>query len=236
MDNFLLFNPNLPHPDIGEIIKYTAQILILGNVLFIVTCKILGISESDVIDEKEKRERDWKEAKISPIKLLLGDLVNSTLYSPIAEELTFRYFLMKIILVQKFGIDPVLSNIIQGSLFGLMHMTNSITSSQSVKYSTIQSISAGINGMISGMIYIKSNSIIPSLLAHMIHNGSASFSEFYDYYRNYNEGEKGDENEGEEEKDKKIYGKGNKITREIEKKGGEYTVEKIIKDIAENSV
>jgi membrane protease YdiL (CAAX protease family) len=169
-------------PSISDIIFYTIIILIVSNITFMVLASVVGVNSNTVLEkEKDKEYIEWKKRNISPIHLLGSELLNSTIYSPIAEELTFRFLLMKIICIKKIKMSPYIANSIQSIIFGSLHMSNSVYSTQTKTYTNLQTLSATITGFVSGWAYIKSNSIIPSLLAHMINNGIAGSTELFGY-------------------------------------------------------
>lgn len=182
---FILFDTSRPAPSFSVICIYACGIIILSQVIFMVLLKIMKISNvNDSLDkEKVKEYEDWKKKGISPWFVLVSDVINSTVYGPVAEELFFRVLLMKFICVKYFKISPGIANIIQSVIFGTMHVTNGVFSIQTQKYSNIQALSAGISGLVSGYGYSSSNSIFSPLLAHMLNNLIASGSEIWGYHQ-----------------------------------------------------
>jgi len=184
MESFLLYDTSKPSPSLREIVIWTCATLIISNLIFVVLCTLLGVnSQSSIKKEKETEYTEWKKRGISPWSLAVSELLNSTIYAPVAEEVTFRLVLMKIICIQKLQLDPTLANIIQASVFGIMHLSNNVYTTQSKTYTNLQTLSAFISGLVSGYVYIKCNSLIPSLLAHIINNGAAGLSEVIGYIK-----------------------------------------------------
>jgi membrane protease YdiL (CAAX protease family) len=178
----LLFDPNKPAPSFNNILLWTIAIMLIGNIIFLILCKLKGINIKNSINNSVTKEYAiWKSRNISPIKVALTELINSIMYSPIAEELVFRLVLMKTIFVEKLKINPYISSIMQGLIFGAIHSTNEVFGSQSCEYTSLQSLSSTITGIITGWVYVKSNSILPCLLAHILNNTSASINTLVGY-------------------------------------------------------
>lgn len=183
LSELLLFDSSLPAPSMSDIFIYTIGILIVSNLVFVVLCSAFGVNVNDSLDkEKSKEYIEWKKRKLSPWSVLASEIVNSAIYSPIAEELAFRVLLMKYICMNRLGMDFWTANIIQATVFGGIHLTNNVFSTQSKKYTNLQTLSALITGLVSGWAYYKCNSILPSLLSHVINNGVAGVSEAMGYW------------------------------------------------------
>lgn len=180
-----LFDSAGHSPDVSTIVLWAAIILLVSQTLFLVLTKLMGMNDvsQNLETEKNKEYKTWAAKGVSPWFVLFCDVVNSSLYGPIVEEFVFRFLLMKKILVEVFHFPPQHANVIQAAVFGSMHMTNSVFSVQSVAYSNLQALSSGISGLVSGWVYIQSNSILPSLLSHMLNNFLASSSEVYGYMK-----------------------------------------------------
>jgi len=184
LEELLLFDSSRPSPSGYNIMIYTLGILIVSNVIFVLLCSALGLDGNISVDDEKKKEFEtWKAKNVSPWMVLVSEILNSTIYSPVAEELTFRVVLLKYILVKQSNIDPQIANVLQALIFGLIHVTNTVFSTQSSKYTTLQTISATITGFISGWVYIHSNSVLPALFSHMINNGSAGLGEVISYVK-----------------------------------------------------
>jgi membrane protease YdiL (CAAX protease family) len=182
LQTLLLFDETKPAPTVYEILLYTVVILVLTFIIFSVLCKILRIDSEKQIDNHKNNEYEkWEKNGLTPSKLMLTEALNSTLYAPVAEELVFRVFLTKFLLVKGFGLNKHIAILIEAILFGSLHLTNQVYSNQDKNFTYLQSLSATIAGIVSGYVYIKSNSILPSLFAHMINNGIASIEEVIGY-------------------------------------------------------
>jgi|SRR5579872_7460464 len=184
MEYVLKFDTEKPNPDLYMVIIYTLAITIISNVIFIVICAIFRIDSNASLDrEKNEEYKIWKSKKISIWSLIVTELFNNSIYSPIAEEFALRFLFLKVILVKRMRLNPEYANIIQGLTFGLLHIANVSSTLQTKTYTYLQAMSAGIAGMISGWVYIHSNSILPSLFSHMINNGAAGIGEIIGYIK-----------------------------------------------------
>ena len=187
LNALVLYDESLPAPSVSEIIIWTAVILVVSNIIFIVLCTLVGINPNQTLDdEKEKEYQKWYKNNVSPFIVGLGEVLGSTIYSPIAEELTFRFLLLKLICIRKLNMNFWIANMLQATVFGFMHVSNVSFTTQTKKYTVLQSISAAISGAVSGFAYKQCNSILPSLLAHMLNNGAAGAGEIFGYisYKN----------------------------------------------------
>jgi membrane protease YdiL (CAAX protease family) len=179
----ILFDTSKPGSSPVAILSWTLFILVASQLIFIATAKLFGLNNmtSTLDNEKHADYARWVENNTNPWILLIGDLINSAVYAPVVEELIFRIVFMKFFLVKQLKCEENVANIIQAIVFGCMHLTNSAFSNQSINYTSLQSLSAGISGAVSGWVYLQSNSIFPSLIAHSLNNASASVSEFLGY-------------------------------------------------------
>lgn len=187
LNTLILYDETLPSPSVSEIIIWTGAILVVSNLIFIVLCSIVGIDPNKTLDtEKDKEYNKWYDNNVSPWIVGLSELLGSTIYSPIAEELAFRFLLLKVICIRNLNMNFWAANILQSAIFGIMHVSNMSFTTQTKKYTYLQSFSAAISGLVSGFAYKQSNSLLPSLFAHMINNGAAGTSELFGYisYRN----------------------------------------------------
>lgn len=183
LEILLLFDENKEVPSLSKILLYTVIIIVASNIVFMAFCFILGIDPAKQIEkEKQVEYKEWKEKGLSVTSLAISELFNTVIYSPTVEELLFRVLLMKFILVRYFKISYWVANGIQSIAFGSLHLTNNIYSTQTTKYTSLQTLSATISGFISGWAYIQSNSVLPCLFSHILNNGTASFSEVIGYY------------------------------------------------------
>lgn len=182
INTLLLFDENKPSPSSFDVIIYTAGILIASNLIFIVLCFIFKIDSNKTLeDEKDIEFAEWKKKNISPWSIAASEILNSTIYSPIAEEIAFRLILMKFVCSKGLKMNNITANILQSIIFGLMHLSNSVYTTQTKKYTYLQTLSATISGLVSGWVYVKTNSLLPSLFAHMINNGAAGTTELFSY-------------------------------------------------------
>lgn len=184
MDYLLKFNSEESSPSTYMIIIYTLAIIIASNLFFILICALFGTDPNTALDnEKNDEYKAWKEKGLSIWALIGTELFSNTIYSPLAEELAFKFLLLKVLLVERLQLHPDCANIVQGLIFGLLHLANMSTTLQTKVYTQLQTISAIISGIVSGWVYVHSNSIIPSILAHVLNNGAAGVSEIIGYIK-----------------------------------------------------
>ena len=183
--NFILkFDGSKSSPSPSEICIYTIIILLVSNLIFISLMRLCQVNLDKTVDnEREKEYKDRKKKEIHPLTFLISEIVNSIIYSPLSEELFFRFLLLKVIAIHLLKMSVWSGNILHALIFGSLHSTNKIYSDQTGKLTLLQTISSTVSAIVSGFVYVKSNSILPSLLAHIINNLSASISDVIDYYR-----------------------------------------------------
>jgi membrane protease YdiL (CAAX protease family) len=184
LGSLILFDESRPSPELTSIFIWAVAILIVSNFTFLILCKLMGVDTAKTLDnEKSKEYAEWVKRGISPWSVTASEIMNSTIYSPVAEEMAFRVILQKFLLTRGAGLNPIAAVIIQGIIFGIMHLSNSVYTTQSKKYTYMQALSATISGIVSGWVYYHTNSVLPSLLAHAINNGAAGVSEVSGYVK-----------------------------------------------------
>lgn len=187
MDYILKYNDNLPTPSISDIVIYSGLIFVASNIIFMTLFNLFDIDINKTAEaELAVQYAQWNNKKIKPWTVLISEIVNSIIYSPISEELFFRFFIMKV-LGDKFKLPFITINIIQALLFSSIHMTNELYTDQTNKYTQIQCVSAFISAFISGYVYRQTNSILPSIISHIFNNMVASGSEIISYFKFYND-------------------------------------------------
>ena len=181
-NELLKFDPNKDVSDTKSQILAAIGILLFSNMSFIVLMKVFAKDLLNKSENDEKEElKEYKEKEISPTNLYLSDCLNSVLYAPIVEELVFRFFIFKTILYRKFNMNIHSANILQAFIFGGFHITNSTFGEQRLSTTIVQVIAATISGIINGYSYIYTNSILPSILAHILNNLLATHSNYVSY-------------------------------------------------------
>ena len=184
MIDFLKFDQDRPNASFYDIIIYTAAIFVSSNLIFMILISLFGINANDSIENEKNKEYDeWYKKNISVWSLILSNMTNSSIYSPIAEEIVFRLVLLKYILVDKFKLNIYTSIIIQSLIFGSLHLSNITFTTQTKKYTYLQTFSAIITGIISGWVFYHTNSLLPCIFSHIINNTSASISEIIGYIK-----------------------------------------------------
>jgi len=86
-------------------------------------------------------------------------ILTIVLIGPLCEELIFRHAMLGGMLRR--GVNPWIAILITSCLFGLIH------------WNPIQILCATVLGVMLGILYTKTQSIVPSLLYHIINNGIA---------------------------------------------------------------
>jgi membrane protease YdiL (CAAX protease family) len=178
MDELIKFDPYKPIASVPVQIIVTLVIMILSNILFQLFLKLWPSTIYGDMYKDRVQEYDSLENKnISLGAFAASEILNGSLYAPIAEELFFRFFLFKSIFIAKFKMNPHLANIAQATVFGGLHLTNTIYSEQLTRMSVIQSFSSAIIGLLSGYAYMYTNSILPAMFAHILNNLNATVIE-----------------------------------------------------------
>ncbi len=182
-NELLLFDIDRPAPDIKTILLSTIFIVLITNISYrFIMDKVPSEQMIETLDKDKNKEYKAIQTKgIHVWEVALYELLNGTLYAPIAEELFFRFFLFKSLFVKKLDMNPVIANVLQAIIFGSLHMSNSIYSSQETSNSIIQSISSAIIGLVCGYVYYTTNSIIPAILAHTLNNLRSSLYTINEY-------------------------------------------------------
>ena len=195
----LLFDPALPAPSFSKILIIALSVFLASVITFKTTIKYmkpeLALQSSE---DKNKEFNSLETKRISPSELAMSEFINAGIYAPIAEELFFRLFLFKVILVRRLKFNPHIANLFQGILFGLFHISNMLYTTSEISNVYMQITSATIGGIISGYAYMYSNSILPSFLAHAVNNTLAITSEVNQYalmYHRHLDGESYDQHQ-----------------------------------------
>jgi len=180
IQELVYFDPNRPSAPFIKQLLVAMLSVIVNNFLFNFIYRLLPKSESLYTDTKQEYTTIQGKA-VTPILFGISEIVNGGIYAPFVEELFFRFFIFKIIMIKIFRMSEFRGNLLQSIIFGLMHMTNVITSPQSVNKTILQTISAAIGGYLSAWTYIYTNSIFTPIMAHMINNLIATGSEIFEY-------------------------------------------------------
>ena len=173
-----MFDPSKPVASIPTQISVAVCIVLLTAVLYNILLKIPALQAKNEVGSGESTSMysTLKKNGVSSGSYVAAVILNGSLYGPIAEEITFRFLLMKVFLVRKLGLNVHAANAIQALFSGFLHMTNTAFSAQGQNLSALQSIYSTILFAICGYSYIYTNSILPAIMAHMINNlWSASF-------------------------------------------------------------
>ena len=186
VQELIKFDPLKPTSSLKDIIIIAICAVVINNIIYNVAIKHFSKQFNTVLQDEYEDEIDsTKESNISPLMYGISEMFNSAIYAPMVEELFFRFFLLKIILIKTFNINNHKANIINAILFGAMHMTNVVVSDQQMNRTIIQSIMSGIGGLISGYTYMYTNSIFTPLISHIINNALAAGSQVIDYSNAY---------------------------------------------------
>ena len=182
----LMFDPALPTSSFSQIIIIAVGAVLLNNIIYNISMKYFSKEFNETLnDEYQDEIESTKDSRISPMIYGISEMLNSAIYAPFVEELFFRFFLLKLILVKSFDINKHKANIIHAVIFGAMHLTNAVVSDQQINRTIIQSIMSGIGGLIAGYTYMYTNSILTPLISHIINNALAAGSQVIDYANAY---------------------------------------------------
>ena len=77
--------------------------------------------------------------------------------------------------------NPAGANFLQAIVFGLMHMSNVVSSDQQLNKTVLQTVSSTIGGLIAGWSYMYTNSLLTPIMSHMINNIIATSSDMMEY-------------------------------------------------------
>jgi membrane protease YdiL (CAAX protease family) len=186
----MYFDPSKPSMKTRNLIMIGIVVMLVGNIIFMTLLKLFGKKlEKDIEDETKVGLSNYKQKKINPITLYFSDIMNSVIYAPITEELFFRFFIFKSILIRKYKMDIHKANVLQALIFGGFHLTNQIYTEQKAVTTWVQILSATISGLINGYVYYYTNSIIPSVVSHIANNLLATpfnFAKYSTFYENIN--------------------------------------------------
>jgi uncharacterized protein len=178
----LYFDPSKPTLKIYNLVVLGIAIMIASNIIFVSILKLFGSNVLNDIDQESKDGfHSYKNKNIHPTTLFMSDILNSVIYASITEELFFRFFLLKTILIRKFNMSFHTANLLQSFIFGFFHLTNTVYTEQKNTTTFAQMLSASISGLINGYVYFYSNSIIPSVVSHVLNNLLASHFNFTKY-------------------------------------------------------
>jgi len=96
------------------------------------------------------------EESIENMSIGIPGIIVIVFVAPIVEELIFRHAMLGGMLRR--GVQPWIAILVSAFLFGLIHMNPA------------QTFAAFVLGLMFGMMYTKSRSVVPSILAHMFNN------------------------------------------------------------------
>jgi len=187
MDNcsiqeLIKFDKNKPMASFGKQILVAMLCVIANNVLFNAIINALPQEKVDDYHEDVDQEfTSYKKKAVSPLIFGISEMINGGIYAPIVEELFFRFLLFKIIFIKIFRINPSGANVLQAIVFGLMHMSNVVSSDQQLNKTILQTVSSTIGGLISGWSYMYTNSLLTPIMSHMINNMIATSSDMMEY-------------------------------------------------------
>ena len=185
--NPFIFDDKKPVYSIQVLILAGMCIIIISQLITISICKISGIDmTADIKEQQDSIVKKWKESGIEFHWIILSEILGTIIYSSLAEEMVYKFLVMKIFLVDTLGLNPYISCIIQGELFSITHYINIITAKQKTKYTILQLISSFVSGIIGGLFYIHFNSLIPCIIAHMINNSLVVINDIQSFLKDKN--------------------------------------------------
>ncbi len=182
----ILFDVTKPMANYSTIITVAVAAVIFNNILYNIFLKHVPDTYVDTLNDEQTSEFDvYKDKNISPVILGVSELINSGIYAPMVEELFFRFLFLKIVLIKIFKFNFHTANLVHAIIFGSLHMTNAVVSDQHINRTIIQSMMAGVGGLLAGYTYAYTNTILTPLLSHFINNMLSAGSEFIDYAQHY---------------------------------------------------
>jgi len=182
----ILFDVTKPMANYSTIITVAVAAVVFNNILYNIFLKHVPDTYVDTLNDEQTSEFDvYKDKNISPVILGVSELINSGIYAPMVEELFFRFLFLKIVLIKIFKFNFHTANLVHAIIFGSLHMTNAVVSDQHINRTIIQSMMAGVGGLLAGYTYAYTNTILTPLLSHFINNMLSAGSEFIDYAQHY---------------------------------------------------
>ena len=201
MMDLIKFDPKKESSSFGIHLLVAMLQVVLNSIIFNAIYKYVPIGNNDadkvieqkIIEQRAKAKKSKlseeindefsaiKEKSVSPIVFGFSEILNGGIYAPIVEEMFFRFLIFKIIMIKVFKMNLTPALILQAIIFGVMHMTNVITSDQGTSKTILQTISATIGGFLSGFTYVYTNSILTPIMSHMINNIIATSADTIEY-------------------------------------------------------
>lgn len=182
----ILFDVSKPMASYSTIVTVAISAVIFNNIIYNIVLRNASKTYVDTLSGEQDTEFDtYKDKNISPTILGISEFINSGIYAPMVEELFFRFLFLKLILIKIFKFNFHTANFFHAVIFGSLHMTNAIVADQEFNRTVMQSVMAGIGGLISGYTYKYTNTILTPLLSHFINNMLSAGSEFIEYSKYY---------------------------------------------------
>ena len=184
MEQLFIFDVDKPYLSMKELLIGGLCVLLISQILTMSICKLFGFDvNKDVDNQQDKISKKWKDSGIKLPVIIMSELLGSVIYTPLAEEFIYKFLLMKKILVETLNTDIYSSCFIQALFFSLTHYVNIITIKQDYNYTILQMISTFVSGIVGGISYIYFNSLVPSIIAHIINNGFVLVDEVLNYVK-----------------------------------------------------
>ena len=110
VQELIKFDPTKESSSFSEIIIVAIASVMLNNMIYNVGMKYFMPKEKakELDEEYETENSNIAEKEINPFVFGISEMLNSGLYAPLVEELFFRFFLLKVILVKMANLDTVL--------------------------------------------------------------------------------------------------------------------------------
>ena len=189
--DLIKFDPTKESSSFGIQLLVAMLQVVANSLIFNAIFRYMYTGDEPVINTKKKTAKLSEESKeefsaikeksVSPIIFGFSEILNGGIYAPIVEEMFFRFLVFKIIMIKVFKMNLTPALILQAIIFGVMHMTNVITSDQGTSKTILQTISATIGGFLSGFTYVYTNSILTPIMSHMINNVIATSADTIEY-------------------------------------------------------
>jgi len=185
VQELIKFDVTKPMAPFGKQLLIAMLSVVLNNLIFNFIVKFITPDNNQYEEDVDEEFTAIKSKMVSPFLFGFSEMVNGGIYAPIVEELFFRFLLFKLVFIKVFKMNSSLANVVQAVVFGLLHLSNIVSSDQQIQKSMLQTLSATIGGFISGWTYMYTNSIFTPMMAHMINNIIATSSDTIEYTQFY---------------------------------------------------
>ena len=113
VQELIKFDPTKETSSFSEIIIVAIASVMLNNMIYNVGMRYFMPKEKaqELDTEYETENENIAEKDINPVVFGISEMLNSGIYAPLVEELFFRFFLLKVILIKMANLDIHKANI-----------------------------------------------------------------------------------------------------------------------------